>query len=67
MKKYKPYAKRSSSLDLFFDGIIPPIDKSKYLEDSFWKDNIKVAEYPDHYNPKETIQFTYINLKYGES
>ena len=39
----------------------------KYFENSFWEDNIQVVEYPDYYNPNETIQFTYIKLKYGEN
>lgn len=46
---------------------LPPIEKEKYFEDSIWQDNIWVQEYPDYYNPKETIRFTYINLKYAEN
>ena len=46
---------------------LPPIDKSKYFDNSFWEDNIRVDEYPGYFDPNESIQITWIKLKYGEN
>ena len=46
---------------------LPTIDKSMYFEDSFWKDNIRIDEYPSPLNPNELIQTRYIKLKYNDN
>ena len=46
---------------------LPPIDKSKYFDDSFWEDNIRVDEHPDYINPNESRIFTWIKLKYSDN
>jgi hypothetical protein len=46
---------------------LPPIDKSKYFEDFFWENCIRIDEYPGILDPNETIKTICIKLKYGEN
>ena len=46
---------------------LPPIEKSKYYEDSFWEENIRVDESPGFFDPNELLRFTWITLKYSEN
>ena len=46
---------------------LPPIEKSKYYEDSFWEENLRIEEIPDLFNPNELTRLIWITLKYSES
>ena len=46
---------------------LPPVEKSKYYEDSIWKENIRIDESPGLFNPNELTRLTWITLKYSDN